>query len=201
MLRPPGRTLGCPTCQAHPVSDCRGCRLLTYKHCSLPDVGTATAPLGFGFGASRSLYAVDDTIGGAGMARARKTPSSTEEFKCPECGRTFSRAAALGAHRRQAHGVVGTSNRASSTNRGKRRTTTATARATRTRAGSASRRGPSSARTRVTASSDGRRRTRATADRDALLKALFPNGIPPREDVIRAVNVWLDEAERLARMA
>jgi len=34
-----------------------------------------------------------------------------------------------------------------------------------------------------------------------LLKALFPNGIPPREDVIRAVNSWLDDAERLARMA
>jgi hypothetical protein len=40
-----------------------------------------------------------------------------------------------------------------------------------------------------------------TADRDALLKALFPNGIPPREDVIRAVNSWLDDAERLTRMA
>jgi hypothetical protein len=26
-------------------------------------------------------------------------------------------------------------------------------------------------------------------------------GIPPREDVIRAVDVWLDEAELLARMA
>jgi hypothetical protein len=33
-----------------------------------------------------------------------------------------------------------------------------------------------------------------------LLKALFPNGIPPREEVIRAVNDWLDEAERLARL-
>jgi hypothetical protein len=33
------------------------------------------------------------------------------------------------------------------------------------------------------------------------LEALFPNGIPPREDVIRAVNGWLDDAERLTRMA
>jgi len=33
-----------------------------------------------------------------------------------------------------------------------------------------------------------------------LLKALFPNGIPPKEDAIRAVNAWLDDAERLARM-
>jgi hypothetical protein len=33
-----------------------------------------------------------------------------------------------------------------------------------------------------------------------LLAALFPSGIPPREDVIRAVNQWLDEGERLAAM-
>jgi len=37
-------------------------------------------------------------------------------------------------------------------------------------------------------------------NRDALLRALFPNGIPPRQDVIAAVNSWLDEAERLARI-
>jgi hypothetical protein len=55
--------------------------------------------------------------------------------------------------------------------------------------------------TRKTASTAGRRRTGNATDRDALLKALFPNGIPPREDVIRAVNSWLDDAERLARMA
>jgi len=28
---------------------------------------------------------------------------------------------------------------------------------------------------------------------------LFPNGVPPRESVIRDLNAWLDEAERLAR--
>jgi hypothetical protein len=38
-------------------------------------------------------------------------------------------------------------------------------------------------------------------DRDALLQALFPNGIPARESVIREVNGWLDEAERLAKLA
>jgi hypothetical protein len=43
-------------------------------------------------------------------------------------------------------------------------------------------------------------RRRAGADRDALLKALFPNGIPPKEEIIRAANSWLDDAERLARM-
>jgi hypothetical protein len=37
-------------------------------------------------------------------------------------------------------------------------------------------------------------------NRDALLSSIFPNGIPPREDVIQAANNWLDEAERLAAM-
>jgi hypothetical protein len=37
-------------------------------------------------------------------------------------------------------------------------------------------------------------------DRDALLQALFPNGIPARENVIRELNGWLDEAERLSRL-
>jgi len=37
-------------------------------------------------------------------------------------------------------------------------------------------------------------------DRDVLLKAVFPGGMPPREDVIRAATGWLDDAERLARM-
>jgi hypothetical protein len=36
-------------------------------------------------------------------------------------------------------------------------------------------------------------------DRDALLRAIFPNGVPPRQAVIEAANRWLDEAERLAR--
>jgi hypothetical protein len=33
-----------------------------------------------------------------------------------------------------------------------------------------------------------------------LLKSLFPDGIPAREEVVRAATTWLDEAERLARM-
>jgi hypothetical protein len=37
-------------------------------------------------------------------------------------------------------------------------------------------------------------------NRDALLGALFPNGLPAKEDVLRAANQWLDDAERLARM-
>ena len=41
---------------------------------------------------------------------------------------------------------------------------------------------------------------RAAVNRDGLLQSLFPTGIPAREDAIRQVNAWLDEAERLARM-
>jgi hypothetical protein len=37
-------------------------------------------------------------------------------------------------------------------------------------------------------------------DRDALLNAIFPSGMPAREEVIRAATGWLDEAERVARM-
>jgi hypothetical protein len=43
-------------------------------------------------------------------------------------------------------------------------------------------------------------RPAAGVDRDALLDALFPTGLPAREDVIRAVADWLDDAERLANM-
>jgi hypothetical protein len=48
-----------------------------------------------------------------------------------------------------------------------------------------------------------RARRRAAAsqlDRDALLRTIFPGGVPAREAVIRAANAWLDEAERLARL-
>ena len=121
------------------------------------------------------------------MPRARKAQSDakTEELTCPECGRTFGRAAALGAHRRQAHGVAGSSNQS----RARRSRTAATSRrgrkTTATRGGS---------RTRTTARSNG------TVDRDALLRSLFPEGIPAKESVIRSVNDWLDEAERLSRL-
>jgi hypothetical protein len=37
-------------------------------------------------------------------------------------------------------------------------------------------------------------------NRDALLKTIFPKGMPAREDVIRAAGSWLDAAERLAKM-
>jgi hypothetical protein len=101
---------------------------------------------------------------------------------CPECGRSFARPQALGAHRRQAHGVAGTSR---GTQAG--------------RAGGAGRRRAAKAGARPAA----RRRAAARpapqgVDRDALLQTLFPGGLPARTEVLSAVNRWLDEAERLA---
>jgi hypothetical protein len=106
---------------------------------------------------------------------------TTGEVVCPECGRKFKRPSALGAHRWQAHRVAGSSPQA----RSRRRT------------GKAG--GRSSA-----ASLGTEPRSRApgdfVVDRDALLRVVFPNGIPVRDDVIRTVSRWLDEAEMLARL-
>ena len=114
----------------------------------------------------------------------KKTPTSeTTMLTCPECGRTFARPAALGAHRKLKHGVAG----ASANAKGNR---------------------ASNSRRRTSASSTRRRAAAPAAtngapqgvDRDALLRTLFPNGIPPRQDVISQVNAWLEEAERLGRV-
>jgi len=124
------------------------------------------------------------------MARARRQPKSqSEQFKCPECGRTFTRAAALGAHRRRAHGVVGATAQPRAKNSTRSRTTSATKTAARATAASSA--------------ANGRRAGRTSAsqlDRDALLRTIFPGGVPAREAVIRDANAWLDEAERLARL-
>ena len=129
----------------------------------------------------------------ASKTKTVSTPGSkTEQFTCPECGRTFARAAALGAHRRQAHGVAGATTRAKSNPVSRRGRTRAAATKT---AGTARR--PNR--------SIGGRGSRAQAptaaiSRNTLLKTLFPQGIPPRDDVIHSVNSWLDEAERIASM-
>ena len=133
------------------------------------------------------------------MARARRTktksaPTARQSFKCPECGKTFTRAASLGAHRRRAHGVVGARAQAVSARvrgRGSQRTAIAG-----TKAKTAARR----ARTVSSRPRRSARTSRASVDRDALLRSLFPNGVPAREAVIRSVNSWLDEAERLAAL-
>jgi uncharacterized C2H2 Zn-finger protein len=130
------------------------------------------------------------------MARARNQTKTEGELKCPECGRTFARAAALGAHRRQAHGVVGASSQSRASGRRSARTAASSSASRGT--GATTRRSRSTSA--AASSSDGRGRSGRAADRDALLKAIFPGGIPPKEDVIRAANAWLDDAERLARM-
>jgi uncharacterized C2H2 Zn-finger protein len=126
------------------------------------------------------------------MAGARRQPSQdkAEQFKCPECGRTFTRAAALGAHRRRAHGVVGAV--AQARTQRKRRSSSATANSASTRT--------------ATSAATGRRTGRAArasarqVDRDALLQLVFPGGVPAREAVIRDANAWLDEAGRLTQL-
>jgi uncharacterized C2H2 Zn-finger protein len=107
---------------------------------------------------------------------AAASVKSTSKFKCPECGQTFGGPAALGAHRNRAHGIAGTSNSSRSV------------RARRLATGTRGRRGRP-------AGTSGRE----SVNRNALLNTLFPQGIPPKEEVVRAVNAWLDDAERLAR--
>jgi uncharacterized C2H2 Zn-finger protein len=133
------------------------------------------------------------------MARPRRTRStsspaatSSDEFKCPECGKTFSRAASLGAHRNRAHGVTGAS----------KRRTTRTAPAAKS-SGTETGRSRGSARRNTAAATTPRTRPRESnnnIDRDRLLQTLFPNGVPPREDIIRRAGNWLDEAEQLAKL-
>ena len=129
------------------------------------------------------------------MARARRRaaskPADTQtpavgEFTCPECGKTFTRAASLGAHRNRAHGVAGASKKPR-TSRRRRAATTSTNGRLRTTGAGRSRR----------ANSDG---AATGVDRDALLQQLFPNGLPAREAVIRAANDWLDQADQLAKL-
>ena len=120
----------------------------------------------------------------ATRATKATTTSAPDALICPECGKTFTRAASLGAHRKMSHGVAGTSKNAT----GNRTSTTASSKRRRT---------TSSSRHRSTAAAANG--GAQTVDRDALLRSLFPAGIPPRLDVVEAVNDWLDEAERLAR--
>ena len=132
---------------------------------------------------------------------AKRTPSGA--FVCPECGKTFTRAAALGSHRRRAHGVLGATAQAKTGRRPASSGTAANGRGERsaTRAGNSAsdpRRTRSSA-TAPTATMPRAARRTASVDRDALLQALFPNGIPARESLIRELNSWLDQAEQLAQ--
>ena len=133
------------------------------------------------------------------MARARRAPASKKQadaasadeaqttFTCPECGKTFTRAASLGAHRNRAHGVAGASKTKVSVRRRSR-----PAAATASRTANRGARPPRRTGAAATQPADGR------VNRDALLQTLFPNGVPAREETIRRLSAWLDEAEQLA---
>jgi hypothetical protein len=107
------------------------------------------------------------------------------ELNCPECGKTFARSASLGAHRRRAHGVAGRSIRAVRAHRA----------AARRKDGVASAGPGIGSRSGVGIETDGA----GLVDRNGLLATLFPHGIPPRDDLMREISVWLDQAEHLAR--
>jgi hypothetical protein len=120
--------------------------------------------------------------------KATSTSQAAEEqgaFVCPECGKSFSRAQALGAHRSRTHGVAGTSRAAGAKRRGAK---TGTA-------------GSSRSRRRARSQDGATRQTGgATFDRDQVLAAVFPSGVPPKASVIAALATWLAEGERLSRL-
>jgi hypothetical protein len=131
-------------------------------------------------------------------ATTKRGAAKTAEFTCPECGRTFTRAAALGAHRSGAHGVAGKSAQAKRSRKIRQASapstsTTAPSSAATTRRAAQSSLSATSPRTKTVEGN-------GAIDRDALLNTIFPSGMPAREEVIRAATGWLDEAERLARM-
>ena len=116
----------------------------------------------------------------ARSANAPRKRASAAQFTCPECGRTFATAAALGSHRSRAHGVAGQSARA---------------RRSRTRA-SATNSSRAPARLRQARQTN----QTATVNRDALLQSLFPDGIPASAHLLQAIEQWLESAEEIARM-
>ncbi len=153
------------------------------------------------------------------------TKQKTARLVCPECGKTFTRPASLGAHRNRAHGIAGASAVARANAKKATRAGKAAAARSASRGKTAARSTPAASRRKTTGSprpaaavkrqatsrpptarpaGSTRRRSsngqHAPVDRDKLLQSLFPTGIPAREDAIRQVNAWLDEAERLARM-
>lgn len=130
----------------------------------------------------------------SGSATVAQASSGDGTLGCPECGKTFTRAASLGAHRSRAHGVRGASSR-----RSRRGDSSGNGGATR-RSSGAQAQAQSTKPTRSGARGTSSSRNARGVDRDRLLQALFPSGLPAREEVIRRANAWLDDAERLAKM-
>jgi hypothetical protein len=136
----------------------------------------------------RTTRAAKSTATVRRTAAEKRAKTKSTEFVCRECGRTFTRAASLGAHRRQTHKIPGATSRAKQPAKA-----SAAASAPRT----ARRRRARTVKTAAPARSSA---NNGAINRDALLGTLFPTGIPAKESVIRSVNAWLDEAERLARL-
>lgn len=146
-----------------------------------------------------SANTTEDTTRGArkrGRSKTNATDATSASqagqeqgtFVCPECGKSFSRAQALGAHRSRTHGVAGTSQAALAARR-RSGAKTGTARA--------------GQRRRLTARGSRQQspeRDGGRVDRDQLLATLFPNGVPARVSVIEALARWLEEADRLSRL-
>lgn len=116
--------------------------------------------------------------------------SQSDEFACPECGKTFKSPAGLGAHRSRVHGVAGSSKSRRS------KSVRATA-AARSENGSSRRRAP---RTQTAATNRSGAGNGGGIDHDALLRALFPKGVPPKREILDALTPWLAEADRLATL-
>lgn len=132
---------------------------------------------------------------GAAATKANSTPASDSALTCPECGKTFTRPASLGAHRNRAHGIAGASTRSQGT-RTRRNSRGSTA--TRRNSNGAPPARRQNTRETGNRNSSGGAQT-SGVNRDDLLQALFPHGLPAREAVIRRAHAWLDEAEELAR--
>lgn len=130
-------------------------------------------------GSARTTKAKPDAAAAADRSDGN---AAATELACPECGRTFTRAAALGSHRRAAHAVAGRAD-------GSKQNGTAPSRS----AGSSTRAARAVGTKAAGAGGSG-------VDQDALLKALFPDGIPASASALGAVNAWLAEADRIAKL-
>jgi hypothetical protein len=147
-----------------------------------------------------SAHAAEDTTSGArrrgrskpdasGATSASQAAQEQGAFVCPECGKSFGRAQALGAHRSRSHGVAGSSRaaRSAASKSGAKTETARPRQGRRSNLGGSPEQAP--------------QRDGGGVDRDQLLTTLFPHGVPAKVSVIEALARWLEEAERLSRMS
>lgn len=134
--------------------------------------------------------------------RARKKPTNTGPYKCPECEklgteRRFTTPQARGRHRQAMHGVEGTS----AVSIAKRnRTTNAKTDATNNHP-KRTRKVRSTRRTRRQHSRRAPATLNGALDHNKLLNLIFPNGIPAKASLLSDVQDLISQAERLHREA